>query len=91
MRYFKSTELDKTVLLAFLVFTKGSLDTYISQKKITSGFAIRKRKAVRRSIKKLTKEKLLIKHTKENKHKFTKNGLKSTSKVLSEGAKLWKV
>lgn len=91
MRYFKPTELDKTILLAFLVFTKGSLDTYISEKEITSKFAMRKRKLVRISIRKLVREKLLIKHPKENKYKFSKRGLKSASRVLSEGAKMWKV
>lgn len=83
------TELDKTVLLAMLVFTKGSLNTFISEEQLTKRFAVRKRALVRSSINSLVKDKLIIKHPKEKKYKFTKNGLKMASKVLHQGAKLW--
>lgn len=91
MKYFKPTELDKTIMLAFLVFTKGSLDTYVSEEAVTSKFAMRKRKLVRISIRKLVKEKVLIRHEVENKYRLSNEGLKLASKVLAGGAKLWKI
>jgi len=84
------TELDKTILLAFLVFTKGSLDTYVKSEELESKFSIRKRKLVRISLKRLTERKLLIRHEREDKYKFSKEGLKNASLLLREGAKLWK-
>jgi predicted transcriptional regulator len=83
------TELDKTVLLSILVFTKGSLTSFITEQQLTKKFAMRKRILVRSAIKDLVKNKLLIIHSKEKKYKLTKKGLETASKVLHQGAKLW--
>jgi len=83
-------ELDKTILLAFLVLTKGSLDTYLKEDEITSKFARRKGKMIRYALNRLVRAKLLSKHPKENKYKFTQEGLNEAKKVLYQGAKLWK-
>lgn len=84
------TELEKTILLAFLSFTKGSTRKYLEEKFITSKFTMRKRKYVRISLKKLAKEGILKKHKKEKKYRFTKKGVGEASKILHEGAKLWR-
>ncbi len=83
-------ELDKTLLLGFLVLTKGSLRKYIKEEEITSKFPPMKRKMVRYAIKRLARAKLLSKHPKEKRYKFTKEGLKEAKKVLYQGAKIWK-
>ena len=83
------TELEKTILLAFLVITKGSIDVYLKEDDITSKFAMRKRKLVRISLERLRKQGFLKKHPRKKEYKFTKNGIKSASVVLSEGARLW--
>lgn len=84
----RSTELEKTVLLVFMVFTKGSTEKYLDENFITSKFTRRKRKFVRKSLKKLAKEGILDR--KKKSYRFTKKGLKEASKILHEGAKLWK-
>lgn len=84
-------ELDKTILLAFLVLTKGSLDKYVKEEDITSKFARMKRKMIRYALARLAHAKLLSKHPKENKYKFTQGGLDEARKVLYQGAKLWKI
>jgi len=86
----KLTELEKTILLVFLVFTKSSLDRYLTEEFITSKFTMRQRKMVRISLKRLRKEGLIIKHPRER-YKFSKTGLKRASSILHEGAKLWKI
>jgi hypothetical protein len=87
----KLTELEKTIILVFLVFTKGSLDKYLKEGFITSKFTMRQRIVVRRSLVRLVKDGLLIKHPKEASYKFSKKGLKRASDLLHEGVKLWKL
>jgi hypothetical protein len=84
------TELEKTIMLVFLVFTKGSVDKHLSEEFILSKFVPRQRKLVRRAIRRLIKNSLLDKKPKELNYKFTKQGLKRASRILHEGAKLWK-
>lgn len=91
MVYIRIKELDKTILLAFLVLTKGSLDKYMKEEDITSKFARMKRKMIRYALHRLVHAKLLSKHPKENKYKFTREGLNEAKKVLYQGAKLWKI
>ncbi len=83
------TELDKTILLAALVFTKGSTKVFIAEDKIVMKFPMRKRILVRDSLANLTKNKLLEKHPKEKKYKLTDEGRTSASRILHQGAKLW--
>ena len=83
------TELDKTILLAALVFTKGSIKIFIVEDKIVLKFPMRKRVLVRESLYNLVKNKLLDKHPKEKKYKLTEEGRKTASKALHQGAKLW--
>jgi hypothetical protein len=87
----KLTELEKTIMLVFLVFTKGSLEKYLKEEFITSKFTMRRRIVVRRSLVRLVKDGLLIKHPEEASYKFSKKGLKRASDLLHEGAKLWKL
>ena len=83
------TELEKTIMLIFLVFTKGSLDKPLSEDFILSKFVPRQRKMVRKALKRLVKNNLLVK--KKVNYNLTKEGLKESSKMLHEGAKLWKM
>ncbi len=87
----KSIELEKTILLVLLVFTKGSVDKCLTEDLIVSKFTKRQRSLVRKSLKRLKDEGLLIKKPKEMSYRFTDKGLKRASTILSEGAKLWKV
>lgn len=82
------TELDKTILLAFLVLAKGTA-RYVSQDEIIIKFPIRQRKMVLKYIKKLEKDKLLSKHATKESYKLTEDGMKYALKLLHEGAKLW--
>ncbi|MBS3052557.1 MAG: hypothetical protein J4428_04290 [Candidatus Aenigmarchaeota archaeon] len=86
---FTLTELEKTVLLAVLVFAKGSLTTYITEQQLTVKFPIRKKILVREALKDLTKANLLEKDKKQQKYKLTKEGQQHASKLLHQGAKLW--
>lgn len=83
------TELEKTVLLAILVFAKGSLIVYVSEEQLTSKFPMRKRVLVREGLKDLVKAGLLEKDKKQAKYKLTKEGQQYASKLLHQGAKLW--
>ena len=83
------TELDKTVLLAFLVSVKKQPGRFISEDSIVMKFPMRQRRNARTSIKRLIQSDILIRHTKENSYRLSENGLKTASKLLFEGAKLW--
>lgn len=82
------TELDKTILLTFLVSAKG-ISKYVTKEDVISKFPVRQRKAVLRYIKKLEKDKLLSKHVTKESYKLTEEGVKKALKLLHEGAKLW--
>jgi Mn-dependent DtxR family transcriptional regulator len=82
------TELDKTILLTFLVSGKGTAK-YVDQNSVILKFPIRQRKMVLRYIKKLEKDKLLSKHVTKESYKLTEEGLKRAFKLLHEGARLW--
>ncbi len=85
----KLKELEKTIMLVFLVFTKGSIDKPISEDFILSKFVPRQRKMVKRSLRRFVKNDLIVK--KKVNYNLTKQGLKRASKILHEGAKLWKI
>lgn len=82
-------ELDKTILLAMLIFTKGSLDSAVSEEDLIKRFAVRKKFQVKSSLEELIKHGYIIYLPKENKYKFSKVGLETASQVLHQGAKLW--
>lgn len=82
-------DLDRTVLLAMLVFTRGSLDSTVSEDQIIQKFATRKKILVKSSINELIKNGYIIQLPKDNKYKFSKIGLETASQVLHQGAKLW--
>jgi len=86
----KLTELDKTILLAFLVLTKGK-EIYVDEPSIVLKFRMRQRPMVRRRLKRLVRERLLLKHPKERSYRLSKTGLKQALKILHEGAKLWTI
>ncbi len=85
------TELEKTILLGFLVLTKGSSQKYLDRDIIVSKFPRQQRKAVRKYLEKLVEKKLITKHPKGEKYQLTEAGLKRSGEVLSEGAMLWKL
>jgi predicted transcriptional regulator len=80
------TELEKTILLAFLVLDR---DKYFSEVELVLKFPIRQRKTVGRYIKKLEKTNLLEKDPTQTSYKLTKEGAKQALKLLHKGAKLW--
>ncbi|MBU5689903.1 MAG: hypothetical protein QXM68_01750 [Candidatus Aenigmatarchaeota archaeon] len=82
-------ELDKTVLLAMLVFTKGSLDSAVAEEQLIKRFAIRKKIQVKSSLEDLARNGYIVYLPNENKYKFSKSGLETASQVLHQGAKLW--
>jgi len=83
------TELEKTVLLTFLVLAKKKLKEFLPAESVVNKFPIRQRKHVRNAIKKLEKNKFLVRHPKKESYKLSEKGLKRALKLLHEGAKLW--
>ncbi len=86
------TELDKTILLAMLVFTKGSTRVAIKEDQIVLKFPMRKRVLVRESLSDLTKNKLIEKiekSPKDRRYRLTEDGKEQAAKILHQGAKLW--
>lgn len=83
----KLTELERTILLVFLVFSKKK-EKFLDESFICSKFTRRQRSLVRRFIKRLEKEKLIIKHPEG--YKLSRKGLNEALKTLHEGVKLWK-
>ncbi|MDI6798751.1 MAG: hypothetical protein QMD12_02025 [Candidatus Aenigmarchaeota archaeon] len=83
------TELEKTVLLTFLVLAKKQTSKFQSEESIVLKFPMRQRKNVRKAIKKLEKGGFLIKHATQESYKFSEKGLKNALRLLYEGAKLW--
>jgi len=81
------TELDKTILLSFLILAKGT-SRYISQDLVVFKFPIRQRKSVIKYIKKLEKDKLLSKYATKESYRLTDEGLKKALRLLHYGAKL---
>ncbi len=80
------TELEKTIMLVFLIFTKGTIDKYLSEDFLLSKFVPRQRKMVKKSLRRLTKNNLLVK--KEISYSLTKEGLKRASSLLHEGVSI---
>ncbi len=81
----KLTELEKTVLITFLVFMKKYKG--ISEEEVILKFPIRQRKNVREAIENLKKGNLLIK--KEGRTKLSNKGVEEAMKLLKTGARLW--
>ena len=84
----KLTELEKTVLLAFLVLAKKNRGKSIPEAEIVLKFPRRQRKNVREAIESLKKNNFLI-ETKEKACKLSEKGLKRALHLLHTGAKLW--
>lgn len=87
----KLTELGKSILLAFLVLSKGKKEKYIKEDLVVFKFPRQQRKAVRKGFEKLVADKLLVKNPKEQSYRLSEEGLKRSTKILSEGAILWKL
>ncbi len=83
----KLTELEKTVLITFLVFMKKNKNRGISEEEVVLKFPMRQRKNVREAIENLKKSNLLIK--KEGKTKLSDKGIKEAMELLKTGARLW--
>jgi hypothetical protein len=80
------TELEKTILIAFAVMSKGS-DNFLHEDEIVLQFSLRQRKMVRMFIKKLARDRFLDK--KYNTYRLDQLGKKQVARLLSEGASLW--
>ncbi|HLC39314.1 MAG TPA: hypothetical protein VJJ76_00335 [archaeon] len=80
------TELEKTILIAFAVVSKGT-GNFIHQDDIILQFSRRQRKMVEMFIKKLAKDRFLDK--KYNTYRLSDMGKKVVARLLSEGASLW--
>jgi len=80
------TELEKTILIAFAVVSKGK-DNFIPIEEIISHFSRRQWKMVERFIKKLAADRFLEKRY--NSYKLSDLGKKYVARLLSEGASLW--
>ena len=80
------TELEKTILIAFAVISKGS-DNFIHEDEIILRFSLRQRKMVRMFIKKLARDRFLEK--KYNTYRLGPLGKRQVARLLSEGASLW--
>lgn len=87
----KLTELEKSILLAFLVLSKGEKEKYIKEDLVVFKFPRQQRKAVRKGFRKLVADKLLVKNPEEQSYRLSDDGLKRSTKILSEGAILWKL
>lgn len=81
------TELEKTILLSFLVMSKGRAKP-IKEDEIVMKFPAVQRHFVRNSIAKLTKMDYLLKHVRENSYILSEKGLKGAKHALIEGAKI---
>ena len=80
------TELEKTILIAFAVVSRGR-DEFIHEDQIIMRFSLRQRKMVRKYIKKLAADRFLEK--KYNTYKLGAIGKKQVARLLSEGVSLW--
>ncbi len=84
------TELEKSILLAFLVLSKGA-QKYLDRDLIVLKFPRQQRRSVRKYLIKLLDKKLITKHPREERYQLSEAGLKRSGKVLSEGAVLWRL
>jgi hypothetical protein len=87
----KLTELEKSILLIFLVGTKGDKEKYLDESFIVSKFSISRKKIARNSLKKLVEDRLLSKDSKEEKYKLTDNGFERSKVLLSQGVRSIKI
>lgn len=78
------TELEKTILLSFLIMARGNAKKVLREEDITLKFPAKQRKMVRRHISRLAKYRLLMKTN--SGYQLTNIGLKEATKTLSEGA-----
>ncbi len=85
----KITELEKTILLAFLSLAK-SPDKYVRKDEVVAKFPLLQRKIVGRFIDKLEKKDFLVKHYAGKSYKLSESGVKRASRLLVEGASLWR-
>jgi DNA-binding IclR family transcriptional regulator len=87
----KLSELEKSILLAFLALTKATAGKFLRKDEIIFKYTRRQRRNVERAIEKLTKEKFLEKFPREERYALTEKGLKTASSLLIEGSKFWKI
>lgn len=83
----KLTELEKSILLIFLVATKGEKERYIEKDFIVSKFSISRKKIARKTLERLVEDKLLSKNPEGESYKLTENGFERSRKLLSEGVR----
>jgi hypothetical protein len=88
---YKLSELEKSILLAFLALTKATAGKYLRKDDIVFKYAKRQRRNVEISIERLVKEKFLEKFPREERYALTEKGLKEASSLLVEGGKFWRI
>lgn len=84
----KLTEIEKTIVLSFLILTKSSTEKYLKKDEVVLKFPRQQRKVVRASLEKLVGGRLLVKNPEDDSYRLTKEGLERGSKILSEGVAL---
>lgn len=88
MLYVKLTELEKAILLAVLLMSKGSTPKLLPERKILEKFSPRQRKNAMRYIKKLVNHGLLVKC--DRSYRLTPAGQKQARGLLFAGVRLLK-
>jgi predicted transcriptional regulator len=84
----KLTELEKSILLAFLILARGTTKQ-IKIDSILVKFPLNQRKMAREYVYKLVKNGFLVKYPYEN-YSLSESGLKRAARLLAEGAMLLK-
>jgi Mn-dependent DtxR family transcriptional regulator len=81
------TELEKTILLAFLISSKGNIKKFISGESVVRRFKVRQRRMVAMFMEKLVKKGMLEKRYRS--YRLTDGGVKVARGLLVTGAGLW--
>jgi predicted transcriptional regulator len=83
------TELEKTILLVFLVNSKGKIEKFVKPIVVIQKFPVRQRKAVGRFLLRLARKNLLEK--KGTNYRLTKDGARTAANLLRTGVSLWSI
>ena len=81
------TELEKTILLAFLSISKGKAKP-IKEDEVVMKFPAVQRHFARSSIERLVREGFLLRHTRNKSYILSERGLRGARRALVEGARI---
>ncbi|TAL47393.1 hypothetical protein EPN87_03005 [archaeon] len=80
------TELEKAIVLAFLLSSKGKLEKFLNREEVLKRFKIRQRRMATRYMEKLVRKKVLEK--KGNDYKLSGEGIRLAKNLLATGVAL---